>query len=452
MKSIRRRLTLTFLAAIGLLGIGAGAAIYLSYRAGLMAGFENELQTLCRQVRTVGSMGGGGGGGPRRGGPWRRFDPVAMEELGDGVYWQVRLDDEDAAVRSDNLPDELPWPADGEAQVVVLADGTRVMAAGHRFGMGRGSFMQVTVARPLDEVERKLQRLLGILLVSGAGLMVLTGFGVRLVVGAGLAPLRRIAGEVERIDVSSLDERFDQQGLPEELRPITARLNDLMERMDHSFARERRFSADLAHEMRTPLAETKTIAETALKWPEEGGPEAWGEVVASSERMERVVHAMLQLARIERERPDGEAGSFPLRPLVDELWSDHAATAAARRVTFECQITKDAVLQGDRSWWSHLLGNLLGNAAEYADEGGCVTVSAGGGETLVAVRNPASDLDEVQVGKLFDRFWRADGARGESDHCGLGLSLARACAEAMGCRLEAELIGDAELEIRVVRE
>jgi signal transduction histidine kinase len=203
--------------------------------------------------------------------------------------------------------------------------------------------------------------------------------------------------------------------------------------------------------MRTPVAEARAIAEAAVKWPEEGGPEAWRDVVASMERMENVVQSMLQLARVERERPAGAAECFPLQPLVGELWVDHRATAAARGITLRLESTADAVLEGDRAWWGHLLGNLLGNAAEYTDEGGCVTVSAGTGATVVSVRNPASGLDEAQVGRLFDRFWRADEARGESAHCGLGLSLARACAEAMGFRLEAALLPDRLLEMRIVR-
>jgi signal transduction histidine kinase len=374
-----------------------------------------------------------------------------MIELGPDVFWQVREQDNETVFRSDNLNAELPWPDEGEAEFLVLGDGTRVMASGHRFGMGRGSFMEVTVARPLDEVEAKLRRLLGILAASGVGLMILTGVGVRIVVAAGLAPLRRIAGEVDRIDVSSLDDRFDQNHLPEELRPIVGRLNALMERMDRSFARERRFSADLAHEIRTPLAETKAIAEGAVKWPEDGGPDAWRDVVASMERMENVVHSMLQLARIERERPAGNPGCFPLLPLIEELWADHRPKADARGVTLACESIADLVIDGDRSLWGHLLGNLLGNAAEYADEGACVTLSAGDGSMVLAVRNPATGLDQGQVGRLFDRFWRADEARGESSHCGLGLSLARACAEAMGYHLEAGLLPGPVLEIRVVR-
>lgn len=449
MKSIRRRLTSVLVAGIGVLGVGAGTAVYFSYRAGLMAGFESELQTLCRQVRTAGSPGGGGG--PRRGGPWRSFEPDSMAALGPGIYWQVREDEGDTLHRSDNLAADLPWPEGERAELAVLDDGTRVMAAAHRFGMGRGMQMEVCVARPLDEVEAKLARLFWILVATGGGLMVLTALGVRFAVGAGLAPLRRIAGEVDRIDADSLDERFGERDLPEELRPIVERLNSLMERMGRSFARERRFSADLAHEMRTPVAEARAIAEGAVKWPEEGGSDAWRDVVASMERMENVVHSMLQLARIERERPGDAAGSFPLAPLVGELWADHRARADARRVTLRMESTGDIVLKGDRAWWAHLLGNLLGNAAEYADEGGSVEVSGGDGRTVLAVRNPASDLDPATVDKLFDRFWRADEARGESAHCGLGLSLARACAEAMGYRLEASLEPDRQLEIRVVR-
>jgi signal transduction histidine kinase len=244
--------------------------------------------------------------------------------------------------------------------------------------------------------------------------------------------------------------RFRNDGMPAELEPIVDRLNQLMARLESSFSRERRFSADLAHEMRTPLAEAKTIAETAMTWPAEGGPEAWREVVASVERMESVVQSMLQLARLESETPRTADEPFPLAPLVAELWLDHAAPAEARGIHLRSEIRQDAKVIGDRSWWGHLLGNLLGNSAEYADEGSVVVVSLIDGG--VSIKNRASGLVAEDVDRLFDRFWRADKARGESGHCGLGLSLASACADALGLRIEASLGGDHVLEMRVVRK
>ncbi len=472
MKTIRGRLTRWFLVSLGALWLVAGASVFFSYRAGLMAGMEAELRTMCRQVRSAAMPGGGG---PGRGGRWSDPGPETAEVLGPEVLWQAWRPDGAELGRSPNLVGDLPRPADPRARVVTLADGTRVMTAGNRFGGGRhfqggpgaqggpgrgprgagggpGGGVDVSVARPLDELQAKLLRMLLVLLGSGGVLGLLAWWWVRFVLRDGLSPLRRIADEIAGIDGASLDGRFGDEGLPGELQPVVDRLNRLMDRLEASFARERRFSADLAHEMRTPLAEAKAIAESAVRWPEEGGMAAWRDMVASVERMEAVVQSMLQLARLERESPGGGGEAFPLAALVDELWSPHAAVARARGVTLRSRVADDSLVAGDRAWWGHLLGNLLGNAAEYADAGSEVVVSTrvDGERPTVIVANRAGGLRAEEVGQMFDRFWRADEARGEGTHCGLGLSLASACAEALGLRLEAELGEDHLLEMRVV--
>jgi signal transduction histidine kinase len=461
MKSIRGRLTGWFLTSLGVLWLAAGASVYFSYRAGLVSGMEAELQTMCRQVRSAGSMGGGGQG---HGGPRVSLEPKAMEALGPDVLWQVWRPDGEEIGHSENLPSDLPRPDEGRAKVITMADGTRVMSVGHRYGGGGGrgqgqgrwgmggpgGGMEVSVARPLAAIHGKLLRLLGLLLGSGIVLGALAWAWVRFVVHDGLAPLRRIADEIGNIDGASLGGRFQDDGLPVELQPIVDRLNRLMERLEASFTRERQFSADLAHEMRTPLAEAKAIAETAMNWPSEGGPAAWRDVVASVERMESVVQSMRQLARLESESPGASDEPFPLVPLVAELWSDRAAVAQARGIRLRSELDDEATVRGDRAWWGHLLGNLLGNAAEYADTDSEVVVSLSGDGGGVCISNRASGLNTADLAHMFDRFWRADEARGESAHCGLGLSLAKACADALGLRLEASLGEDHVLEMRVI--
>ena len=460
MKSIRTRLTGWFLASLGVLWLAAGVSVYYSYRTGLIAGMEAELQTMCRQVRTAGAVGGGGGG-PGRGGPWATPEPEVMEALPPEVLWQVWRRDGDEIGRSANLASDLPRPAASRAQIVTLADGTRVMSVGHHFGGGQGAGrwgmggqggMEVSVARSLDELQHKLFRLLLLLLGSGVVLAGLAWLWVRFVVSAGLSPLRRIADEIGNINEASLGGGFRDDDLPAELQPIVDHLNRLMERLEASFAREQRFNANLAHEMRTPLAEAKAIAEAAVKWPDEGGPAAWQDVVASVERMEAVVQAMLQLARLESETPNAADEPFLLGPLVAEQWADHSAEAEARGVCLRSEIGEDVAVRGDRAWWGHLLGNLLENAAEYADADSEVIVSmqSHGDGKAVCIANRASRLTAGDVNHLFDRFWRADEARGESAHCGLGLSLAKACADALGLRLEASLDESHVLEMRVI--
>jgi signal transduction histidine kinase len=86
---------------------------------------------------------------------------------------------------------------------------------------------------------------------------------------AGLSPLNQLANQAASITADSLATRFPTEIWPGELTPISSRLNDLLERLEQSFERERRFSADLAHELRTPIAELRSLAELALKWPED---------------------------------------------------------------------------------------------------------------------------------------------------------------------------------------
>ena len=241
------------------------------------------------------------------------------------------------------------------------------------------------------------------------------------------------------------------------MRPIVERLNRLRERLDASFTRERRFSSDLAHEMRTPIAEARMVADSAIKWPEEGGTEAWEAVSASIARMEGVVQAMLQLARLEQKVPENKAAQFPLLPLIAEVWRDHTDLAAERQLQLRLEVPEGAKVPGDRALWSHLLSNLLGNAAEYADAGSEVVVSLEEGPAsespVLTVCNHASAIAPEEIDHLFDRFWRADHSRSGDQHCGLGLALARACAEATGMQLTATLGRDPSiLKMRVSKE
>lgn len=458
MKSIQKRLTGWFVASLGILWLGAGAAVYFSYRAGLVAGMEAELQTMCRQVRSAAGLGRGPG--------WREAN--SSEVLGPEILWQAWRTDGEELSRSDNLKVDLPRSHEGRAQIVTLSNGEKVMSVGHQFGVGHGpggrggpggpgrgrgmggfnGGMDVTVARPLDQFHTKMHRMMLAILGSGVVLGGAAWFWIHFVVRNGLSPLRVIADEIDNIDEASLDGRFTTTGLPSELLPFTIHLNQLMDRLEAGFSRERRFSASLAHEMRTPIAEAKTIAESALKWPGDVEPKVWHDVLASVERMEGVVQSMLQLARLEREAPDENSVPSLLAPLVDELWSDHAAVAEARRVTLRSEVSNDTTINGDRAWWSHLVGNLLGNAAEYADAGSEIIVSSQNTGELT-ISNRASGLQQDDVHHMFDRFWRADEARGESVHCGLGLSLAKACADALGLRLQATLDDNQLLTLHV---
>ena len=126
-----------------------------------------------------------------------------------------------------------------------------------------------SVRRELDRTLATLQ-----LVLAGSGLLLLaaTALVVPRVLRRELKPLQSLAAEAARIDAASLSARFATEGLPGELAPIAARLNELLARLEDSFERERRFSSDVAHEFRTPVAELRSLAELAIKLPDTRAP------------------------------------------------------------------------------------------------------------------------------------------------------------------------------------
>lgn len=277
--------------------------------------------------------------------------------------------------------------------------------------------------------------------VAGCGvlLFLVVLFVVPRVLRRGLAPVDRLAEQVTRIDAGSLAERLATDSLPDELRPITGRLNDLLARLEASFERERRFSADLAHELRTPLAELRSLAECVLKWPETRDPGTDRDVLAIALHMETLVTRLLTLVRGERGQLSVQSEPVDLAAAAAAAWRPFAARAAARGLRVEIT-AGPAPASADPVLLRSILQNLFDNAVDYTPPGGEITIAVAGG--VLCVANTAGRLAPDDVERLFERFWRKEAARSGGEHVGLGLSLARAFAAAMDWRLEAALEGD----------
>jgi len=464
MKSIRRRLTVWLLSGLAFLWVAAGAGIYYAAREGLLKSIDAELAVDARIVRFAArgeeSDGDEEMGSRQRGGRLQDRMP-AYDQPESGAFFQMwnaegAVLERSASLGGGNLAFPETAGTDPAFETARLDDGRKIRTMSFRvasFGGGRGpgkskakggserhgSGATVTVlAKDLSGVEQTLSSLLGGIALVG----LLVGGGAILLVGAalhhGLKPLRELGKQTASIDAGSLDARFDATGAPVELRPIYAHLNELIHRLETSFERERRFSSDLAHEMRTPVAELKMLSEVALKWPDQGGPEAHAEGLEIARRLESMIENLLALARWESGELSLKREPANLGELLRKGWEPFAASAAEKgiEVSFEFGVGTP-VLETDPDMLRHIIGNLLSNAAEYTPEGGRIQISAFPGG--LAVANAASDLKESQVDRLFDRHWRADASRSDSRHAGLGLSLARTCAEALGFSLSARL-------------
>jgi signal transduction histidine kinase len=268
----------------------------------------------------------------------------------------------------------------------------------------------------------------------------------------GLLPLARMARDAQEIDVATLSRRFSSADLPTELAPIRDRLNDLLARLEQSFEREQRFNAAVAHELRTPIAELRTTAEVALRWPDAEDPaRVLGDVLAIAERMQRLVSALLMLRRVESGQEALVRSPVVLREVVEAAMQRHAACARERALTVSCAIPHDLTLDSHAELADVIADNWIANAIEYAPRDSEVAIGAStdGPRFTLTVSNRAPELTTEDIEHLFEPFWRKDAARANGAHSGLGLTLTQTIARALDCEVRAVLDADATLRLEL---
>jgi signal transduction histidine kinase len=307
-----------------------------------------------------------------------------------------------------------------------------------------GEALTLAVARDAGDLQKQLRSLRWLLAIASAvviGLSVLIG---ALVVGRGLRPLHLIAAEIAGVKADDLATRIGTECVPAEAVPIKERLNELLSRLEASFNRERQFNADVAHELRTPLAGIRSTIEVTLARTRDPAEykAALADCLEITEDMQSVVGNLLMLARLDARQITFRTEDVRLAELVNGCWRPFADKAVGREIAFENGIPPDMTCQLDREHLSMVLSNLLDNAVEYADERGHIRTAARWTDDSVAitVSNAGCQLTAEQVTHVFDFFWRGDSSRlGTGTHCGLGLALVQRLVKALGGSAVAEL-------------
>ena len=307
--------------------------------------------------------------------------------------------------------------------------------------------LTLIVVSDASELREDLLQLSLVCLGTGVALLSATLWLIPRVLASGLKPLEDLGERAASIDSSSLGTRFAVEALPEELRPIAVRLNDLLARIEQSFERERRFTSDLAHELRTPLAELRSTAECALKWPKTRSQETDADTLAIAAHMERIVALMLSLARGEQGLLRPQLESVAIDEAVTQRWRHLEERARHRGLRVELGVAARKAV-ADPSLLRSILDNVLENAVDYTPAGGRLAVNVPAhGATLFCVGNRTDELRAEDLPRIFERFWRKEAARSDQQHLGLGLCLSRSLAETMGLRLEAAMPKPGFLEI-----
>jgi len=268
--------------------------------------------------------------------------------------------------------------------------------------------------------------------------IILASMGGYFLARKSLAPVVAMSSQAGRIGAENLHERLPIQNAKDELGRLAASFNELLERVDQSFERQRRFMSDASHELRTPAAILRGESEVALSQerPAEEYRESLAVLHAEAQRLTQIVEDLFTLTR-------ADAGQYPLSPkefYLDELVADctHAARslALAKQITLTCDVPEELPIRADEALLRRMILNLLDNAIKYTPARGRVTVSCerSGNEYALNVTDSGPGIPEDLQRRVFERFFRADKARTRSENdgggAGLGLSIARWIAEA----------------------
>lgn len=387
--------------------------------------FDTELVRLARQVQIITAGPGQPAAAPPAAG---RAGDADLRDLAVAVW-----DAQGTLRQVDREGAQLPYRPDASGFVdlplnghpwrvfyLPASEGHSLVAAGQRL-------------RERDELVWELigSQLLPWFLVLPL-LLLLMAWAVR----RALAPVRGLTDDLQQRRADDL-RPLAQALAPQELQPLVQAMNGMFGRIELALERERRFTADAAHELRTPLAALRAQWDV-LRHAAEGSERQRAEqqLDASLQRMDRLVTQMLALSRLEA--AEGLPRQQPLDwpSLVEQVVSDLLPLAERRRIEIECDWPEDGrpplPLHGDADLMRVLLRNLLDNALRYAPEGSTVRLAFG--EQQLTVCNDGPAMDEAQIAQLGQRFHRADG-QAESGS-GLGVSIVRRIAALHGLRLQ----------------
>jgi len=341
------------------------------------------------------------------------------------------------------------WRADG---TLLYRDGPEVAKPGKNWksmefqsSLPQGIQLRGRFAEDCTQHARVLAGLGITLIVATLAGAAFVGFATTWRVRRGLQPLRALERQTEAIAPDRLGERLHLREPVAELQPWIDQFNGLMDRLQRAYLQLEGFNADVAHELRTPLANVMGQTEVALS--RERSPEALRETLISNleemQRLAALVNDMLFLSQSDRGAVARRGQAVSLAALATQVVEFHEAPLEEAGLTVQIEGGVSAAV--DEALFKRAVSNLLGNAIRFAERGSRIVIriaSDGGQEVRVEVQNAGPAIAPQHLARIFDRFFRVDTARLDSQsHHGLGLAIVAAIARMHAGRPLAESDG-----------
>jgi two-component system heavy metal sensor histidine kinase CusS len=312
---------------------------------------------------------------------------------------------------------------------LTAPDGTPVRFARAAVQIQDGRTVEITGAHFMTEESRLLQtfrwEIIGAVLFA---YLLIAALGY-LVIRRGLRPLRNMAYEAAQIHPASLSTRLSSENAPQELQQLIYSFNDMLDRLAEGYQRLTQFSADLAHEIRTPVGALMGHCQVALYQPRT--VEEYETLLANNieelERISRMVENILFLARASDARSVLTITGIDVSSEITRIQEYFEGLAEEREMTLHGQ--GEGTLHADAILFQRALSNLVANAVRYGREGSAIVLRAEPHAKGMNIRviSQGEPVPPEKLGKLFDRFYRADASRSEGgSSSGLGLSIVQA--------------------------
>ncbi len=433
-RSIASQLVLLFtLAATVLLSCGLGVFYWIVVRHA----FAEDNTVLADKISALGADF------KTRGGEKILGEELYIHRAGEHApYWIRVLDSENRTVAETAgmdrlLPSNIFPPAQGSPSSIRSPKDYRTdaklysLVAVTEESAGRAYTIQVAQDRSSDE---QLERKFGVLLIIVlAGSILASAMIAITVTRRGLRPLGEMAHSLERIGPTHLNERVAPAGWPRELQPLALAFDQMLSRLGDSFTRLSQFSADLAHELRTPIA--NILGEAQVTLTRDRAPGEYREVIESTiaecERLSGIVDNLLFVARVDAARESIGRKLFDGRAAVEKIARFYETVAEDRHIAIRC--TGEGEIYGDLVLFGRAVSNLVDNALRFTPDGGAIqlSIAARVAHSEVAVSDNGCGIAPEHLPRVFDRFYRADSSR-SSDGAGLGLALVKSIADLHG--------------------
>ncbi len=314
----------------------------------------------------------------------------------------------------------------------------RVYSAPYRSRVGRAGLIRIM--DPLGDVQEPIETLRDLLfLMAPIALLVAFGGGLWLANRA-LRPVDQVTSMAREIEAHNLSLRLPAPAADDELGRLVDTLNQMIARLEESFASMRRFTSDASHELRTPLASILGAVDVALAHPRPPAEyvTALRSIADDVQGLRIIVDDLLVLARADAGGAAMRSEPVDLAQLVRESIDALEPSAQAAGVSIAVPTVEAAAVVGDEIWLRHLVANVLENAVKFSKAGAAptqqveITLHREADEAVVTVADRGPGIPENELPRVFERFYRGDAARTRGEGVGLGLAIADWIARAHG--------------------